>query len=311
MPANIYLENFLDIYSDAMSRAKIPVTNTTKKNDMKTLINERYSDVSNAMLWKWLVTQGHLDLAAYYNTGTAAVTVGSATVTITTGVVTSAMAGRRFMTVAHGEVYKIASVDTTANILTLGTEWHGATETAGAYYIDQEIHSLASDFDRMVDVQHAFWPYDVEMVDIHRFREIQSSNIKRHDKPSHSCLIGLDSDGVMQIAFYPASDDEAIRLPYDYIKMITPLENDTDEPLIPDKFRHILVEGALADYYRDYLRQESIANTHEARYTSLLDRMAKDWQMKEGILRLLPDIPRFRRRGYVRRPWYEETGINE
>lgn len=308
--ANIYLENFEDIYTECMNRAKEKVTNTDILAQMKRLINERYEDVSNAKLWWWLQEKSHIDMVAYYNTGTVAVTQDSTTVTGTSTVWTSAMVGRRFFTVAHEEIYRISAVASTTS-LTLETEWAGDDETEGAYYIDQDLYSLASDLDRMVHPHHAFWPYNVRAVGLEEMRRIKAYNLKKHDKPRLYTLMGFDSSGYRQILFDTGGDEDPIVLYYDYLKKITTLSATTDKPLIPQKFRHILVEGALADYYRDYLRQQDIANTHEGRYTSLLKRMARDWEVEEDVANLRPDNRFFRRKRLYRKPWWAETGINE
>jgi hypothetical protein len=65
------------------------------------------------------------------------------------------------------------------------------------------------------------------------------------------------------VRLYPSLSDEALSLHVSYIKRSPPLENDTDEPLIPLKDRIVLVYGALAASW-DRERNESQANKNEA-----------------------------------------------
>jgi len=64
----------------------------------------------------------------------------------------------------------------------------------------------------------------------------------------HDYLGGNDRND-LQMSIFPFVPDEDFTLHMQYQIKIQPLNNDSDEPLIPVEKRHILVYGALADMY--------------------------------------------------------------
>jgi hypothetical protein len=74
-------------------------------------------------------------VAAKYTEGHAAITNGSATVTIVGGTVTDAMDGRQFVIPGHATSYTIDSVSTGSNTLTLATTFTGTTNLFSLYSV--------------------------------------------------------------------------------------------------------------------------------------------------------------------------------
>jgi len=66
-----------------------------------------------------------------------------------------------------------------------------------------------------------------------------------HDIEFRSIITTADRTRYRAIYFYPSITDQPLNLMLDYQKNVMPLENDTDEPIIPLDDRMVLVYGAL------------------------------------------------------------------
>jgi hypothetical protein len=101
------------------------------------------------------------------------------------------------------------------------------------------------------------------------------------------------SESIRELLIYPAVSDKRTTLHLDYTKAVDPLENDTDEPLMPVEDRNVLFYGAMW-LSADRERSEDTAN----KYLSLFkDRLARMTARTEGS----PDKPTIKPSGlYLR-----------
>jgi len=84
-----------------------------------------------------------LEVPGVYSTGTAALTEGSANITLTGGTWTAAMTGRAFRAKSHTEYYEFTFV--TGTTATLDRPYEGPTAAAAGYSIFQTVYVLPSD----------------------------------------------------------------------------------------------------------------------------------------------------------------------
>ncbi len=182
-----------------MIRSKIAeiVENISNVQDQDTLINDAISmaldQVYQAHDWPYYMQEGAIRTVAVYDTGTAAVTQDSATVTITTGVVVAGFAGRKFRVDSERPYYRILSVDTTANTLTLEQPYQGSNNATASYEIFKDEYRLAADVDKyklMRQIQNGIpmWDITPKMFD-QRFPTPQS-----YGDPMYDIMVGTKLD---------------------------------------------------------------------------------------------------------------------
>lgn len=115
-------------------------------------VQSSFRDIVERRRWSWLIKTGQLYAYDAYETGTATVTAGTSTVTITTGVVSADHVGRQFRISGSLPIRTITEADTSANTYTLDQDWWPSTQTAQTYKVYQAYVALPSDFHSFVSV---------------------------------------------------------------------------------------------------------------------------------------------------------------
>ena len=132
------------------------------------LVKKSFQDIKDIFSWSWRFKRGQLTVPNAYTTGTAAVTYGSPTVTITTGVVSADHVGRQFRTGTASPILTITDMDAGANTYTLSDNWTDVTATGVAYKVYQAYLTMPSDFQSfrsIVDPEH-YWPIQTDNVNL-------------------------------------------------------------------------------------------------------------------------------------------------
>ena len=103
---------------------------------------------------------------------------------------------------------------------------------------------------------------------------------------------------------------EAFNIPYSYVTSnlaveadgdeITQLVTDTDEPIVPLRYRHLIVFHALYHWYRDK-KNDQRSQEAKGEYEQMLSRVADDTEIGGRHLSLRPRRDSYRRR--AKRPW--------
>ena len=115
-------------------------------------VQQSFRDIVERRRWSWLIKRGQLVTYTQYNTGTATVTAGTQTVTITTGVVSADHVGRQFRIGTALPIVTITDADVGANTYTIDQSWWPSTQTAQSYSVYQAYVALPSDFHAFMSV---------------------------------------------------------------------------------------------------------------------------------------------------------------
>ncbi len=130
------------------------------------MISKAFDDVRDLYSWSWRTKRAQITVPTAYTTGTAQVTYGNNTVTITTGVVSSDHVGRQFRVGVASPILTIIDIDTVANTYTLSENWLGASATGQGFKVYQAYLSMPSDFQSFLSVVDpvTYWPIQTENV---------------------------------------------------------------------------------------------------------------------------------------------------
>src|SRR3990167_1393062 len=311
---------FADLYSDTLNRVRNTLgsgtPSTTNSNYAKRYINQANHDLHIQQNWPWAERHDVLITHGAYTTGhvsiasTARTTLeGSGTTWNTTipGFATTYLrAGGKLVVSGENEVYVVASVtsDTAATLL---TRYVGGFNVASAYPVANSVYTyyedeytLAGDFFRLVDLRIFSAELDIPVIPTMEFYRLYPKNSTHQGKPRVCTVIERGPSGNVlprpRVVFSPRPDNY-YQVPYRYITANLAvasdgttafnLSADTDEPIVPLRYRHVLVEYALKIWYRD-LRDDTRSQEADAAYVDLVKRMANDTFPQRDHPRLVP-----------------------
>ncbi len=296
MSTSSQVTTFADLYTDLQQRVRVTTGISATEAQAKRYINIALSDLHIGFDYKlpWCERQGTIILQAPYTTGYVSISAGSTTLTgittawdtINTYGVKNMRAGGKVTIAGTTDIYRVSSVtsDTSATLATRYVASSGASTVEYRYFEDE--YALATDFLRPVDLQNFTHIMPIPIISRTEFRRrYPRPNIQ--GRPAVACLMDEGFAGsttpVRKIVFYPYPDTQYI-IPYAYITNavgvtsagadLTSLSSDTDEPIVPLRYRHAIVLHALYNWYRDK-RDDSRADAVKAEYIDIMTRIVE------------------------------------
>lgn len=313
--------DFSDLYTDLQNRVRVTTGVTATENQAKRYINTALQDIHLGFDYRfpWAEREGILITQPSYSTGTLSVSKGGTTLT---GVGTSwntandfsvnnMRVGGKIQINGGDEVYTISAVasDTSATISSMFVQ---DTVSGGSYVYFEDEYSLASDFLRPLDIRRFSNADDIELIGRTQFRRDYPKNLIT-GKPYVATIVDKPASGdttpVRKIRFYHPPD-KAYSLPYDYItsQLVissagvaqTSFSADTDEPIVPLRYRHAIVLHALYNWYRDK-KNDPRSQEVKAEYIDVMRRTADDTEIGSSRPILRPRLDHYKRK--ARRPY--------
>ena len=289
---------FLDLTTDLLNRVRDSTTVAGTLVLAKRYINISLQDmhINPGNNYIWQQRRGTLITHAPYNTGTLAIAAAArSTVTGTSTTWNTAVTGFGFNNVRAGgkleigsssEIYTVSTV-TSDTLLTLESIYTGDAITGQSYTYYEDEYALASDFIRPLDFNSFSSDWNIPIVGAMDFRRSNVRNAIR-GRPRIACFIQLSYSGSTsqrpRVVLSPVPDDE-YAIPYWYYTSnlaVTSagveqayLVNDTDEPIVPIRFRHAIVFHALYHWYRD-IKDDVRSGEAKAEYTDIMTRTIGD-----------------------------------
>lgn len=281
------LVSFSDIYTAVMETLGIQSADTVAKNKIKRMVNEFYLNevIPFKDYWIWLQKSTQVVHLAAYETGTAAVTNGSATVTLSTAPTSRNFTGYKFSVEGSDQIYTVSSHSTSSTTVTLSTAFQETTASAAVYKIWRDRIDLPTSAKETVEIWHKDLNRPLDSVGPQGLRELEAREPKAEGyplyyftsdfyDPSTSGDDETESDRYRQTRVYPAIHDTNVILNVDYIQEVEPLDADADEPLMPLTDRIVLYYGACAAAYSILNRNEEMHDKYWAKAMNKLARMA-------------------------------------
>ena len=205
------VKTFADIYTAVREELKVQSADTVAIQRIKRDVNAIYEqEVVPYDHWPWL--RGQLDLThkAYFNTGTASVTQGSYTVTLTNAPTTS-KAGFYFS--IHGgqlEVYRIAKHVAGSTTITLEAPFVQSTAATLSFRIWTDRLPLPSDCRETINVTHDFSSTPIKNVGLQSFLEHKASLPKVEYRPEwYTTADYVDPSPYSEVAGLPSLSTRA------------------------------------------------------------------------------------------------------
>jgi hypothetical protein len=326
MAAATIVTTFSDLYGDLIDRVREATGVVATNNIAKRFINTALHDMHIGFAEKvpWAERRATLITQAPYSTGTVTITKGSTTLTGSGTAwntnnsfgVANMRVGGKIVIAGTLEVYEISAVGSDTGA-TLGSRYVGADVSAGSYSYFEDEYALASDFLRPVDARSFDDNRSVDILSRTDFRRRFARNAVTgpilaccfQDYPFSGSTTPVRK---IRVARPP---DQVYAIPYSYITANlavstigaakAQLVDDTDEPIVPLRYRPAIVLHALYNWYRDR-KDDARSQEAKAEYTDLMLRIGSDQEVGSPRPRLEPRTGGYRTR--ARRPWSSNSG---
>lgn len=322
MSATTQPTDFSDLYTDLLNRIRADTTSgSATVTHAKRWINIALIDMHIGFREKvpWAERTARLLTQPEYTTGTVSINQGSTTLTGSSTEwatdndfsVDNARVGGKIQ-INGQEIYTVDAVGSDTSI-TLADKYVGADVAAGSSYVYfEDEYDLASDFLRPLDIESFDLDGEIELVDRRTFRQnFVRNNIR--GRPTMAAIVdknfASNTTRVRKIVFTRAPE-KAYLVPYAYVTAnlavnssgteAVSLSADSDEPIVPLHYRHIIVLHALKNWYRDK-KNDPRATIVAQEYTDAMVRLAQDGEIGSPRSSFQPRIGGYK--AVARRPW--------
>ena len=300
MPIGTQVTSLADLRRELQSLVREASSSTSGGNDdiADRYLNEALHDLHINPLRKapWLVRRSTILTHAPYSTGTVSITAAArTTVTGSSTLWNTAVTGMGFNNARVGgkmtfsgitEVYEV-SVVTSDTAITILNRYTGAALSAASYNYFEDEYALAADFGGPVDYRNFSNDINIALMPPMEFRRRYPRN-STTGRPAKATIIqkGFSSTTTPQytVVFNPPPDDE-YTIPYHYITTYlavssagveqTQMTATTDEPIVPLKYRHVIVLRA-AWKWLTFRKGGEGSTTIKAEYVDAMQRMSND-----------------------------------
>jgi len=302
--------DFSDLYTDLQNRVRVQTSVTATETQAKRYINTALQDmhIGYGEKFPWCEREATLILQPSYTTGTISVTNGSTSVTGSSTAwttqnnygVANVRAGGKILINGDSEPYTVSAVGG-ATSLTLSSRYIGSTVSGGTYVYYEDEYDLAADFLRPLSVQYFDAAREIELIGRKEFRQRYSRNSSL-GKPMVACIVDREMSGNTtprrRVVFWkPPQTVERVVYPYvtAYLAVSssgtaqTSLSANSDEPIVPLRYRHAIVLHALSSWYRDKKDDQRSAEVW-SQYTDLMLRMTSDTEFGQNRPQIRPRI---------------------
>lgn len=307
--------DFSDLYTGLQNRVREQTGVTATENQAKRYINIALHDmhIGNGEKFPWAEREAVLVTQDDYTTGTLSVNQGSTSLTGSGTAwntnnafsVANMRAGGKIVIDAGVETYTISAVggDTSA---TLSSAYTQSDASAVSYVYFEDEYALASDFLRPLDLHFFDQNQSVELIGRREFRHRYPRN-HTVGKPVTATIVdktfGSNTTPVRKVRLHKPPDD-FYSIPYSYVTSNLAvsaagseqanLSADTDEPIVPLRYRHAILLHALFNWYRDK-KDDTRGTEVRQEYTDLMLRIMADFEIGHSKPQFRPRLSAYSR----------------
>lgn len=321
MSATTQLQTFADLFTDLQNRVRVTTGVSATEQQAKRYINIALHDMhlGYGEKFSWAERQSTIRTQPRYSTGTVTISQGSTTLTGNGTLwntnnafsVKNARAGGKIVVAGGENVYEVSSVVSNTAIV-LNTAFVSASVNGETYVYFEDEYDLAPDFLKPIDLQSFSDAMDIPLISRQEFRR-RFPRLNTVGQPMIATLVDRAPSGSVavrrRVRFYPAPTDAQL-IPYSYVTSnlavstagveAANLSANTDEPIVPLRYRHAILLHALANWYRDK-KDDMRGDAVWGQYVDLVTRIVQDNDVGTNRPRLVPRIGHYARQ--ARRPW--------
>jgi hypothetical protein len=301
-----------DLKEDVLFRSGEPLTTSgweAKAIDYLNRVYETLASGASEFLpeyvedWWWLRESGVILLNPVHTTGTLDLTSGSASITFSSAPADSKV-GWKLKVPGHPDIFTIATHTAGVAAATLDAAWTGDDNSAATYQLMKTMYSLSASVSVLIG----------PMIGFRHRAQINGVAPERMDflYPLGRLSAGppeafsLENEQTVRFSHGGLKDGTTMRVEYRYRPVLTALtDSDSDFPLVPKQWRHILSDMATTLVMMD-------KNDDRSNSVALLARTGLAGMLKENRRRLAKidkDAGRVYPRQTVSRRLTTESGL--
>jgi hypothetical protein len=284
--ASTRLRDFASIVEAVRYELGIPSTDTDTIAKIKLDVNMVYEhEVVPYKRWIWLTGNTKKVHKAYHSGGTAAITNGATAVTLSVAPSVGLGSFKTYYFAIDGfdEIYEVSAHTAASTTVTLSSAYQGNTVTAASYKIWTDRIILPTDCREVVEAYHQRRKSNMIGQGFQEFRQSVTEFPKAEDFPLYfnvqeyydptpdDDMTETDRYRIMRV--HPALTQQPLTINIDYVKEISTLIDDADEPIMPLEDRIVLVYGALERAW-NRARNPEAAQYNRQLFQAKLSRMA-------------------------------------
>lgn len=303
-------KTFSDLYTMLEQAVRVSTGVAATEQQAKRAINNALHDMHLGVDYKlpWAERRSVIRTQDDYSTGTVTATQGSASIT-GSGTLwntanafgdTNAVANGRLVLAGSRTPYVIQSVNSDMSI-TLTEKFSEPTLTSTTYVYFKDEYDLAADFLRPIDMQRFSLEMSIDLISRTEFRRRYPSNTICN-RPSVATILDFAPSGnttpIRRVKFAPPPNDY-YQIPYTYVTSYLAvsaagvaaanLSADTDEPIVPLRYRHAIFYHALAAWFRDK-KNDTRSQEAKAEYVDIMTRILLDTEVGAPRPQLRPRV---------------------
>ena len=313
---------FSELYTDLLNRTRQDTSSSATATQAKRYINIALYDmhIGYGEKFPWAERRAVLITHAPYTTGTVSISQGDTALTgsgtawdtVNAFSEKNMRAGGKVRIAGGDEVYEISAVGSDTGA-TLSSAYVADDASGESYVYFEDEYALASDFLRPIDhTRLTDGGINISLIGRSEFRAIFPQN-HITNRPNAATILDMPFSGsttpVRKVRFGPPPD-KAYQIAYRYVTSNlgvsssgtaqAGLSSDTDEPIVPVRYRQLLVLHGLYHWYRD---KKDDARSAEARneYVDLLLRVTGDNEIGSQRFAIAPRVSAYA--GRAQRPW--------
>jgi hypothetical protein len=271
---------FADISTRVMNNLRLPVTNLTEQTKVNALINEVYRDLWLKHDWWFLVKFKAINTSPVISSGTVDVTQNSTTITFSTAPqqYSANVSILNYVLTIPAQandpsaVYRIAAHTSGATTATLDTAYTDVTATGLAFNVYQDKYALPVDCGKVLGVTRYGEYHPMQRIGVEVMQQMKQADVTENRPQMYTVYDFVTSgDPTTQrwlwIHPYP---DKPYRMDVYYKQQLNTEASCTDEVMVPDEYRQLLIYGTLARGYPIFHKDLERGKFFQALFNDLL-----------------------------------------
>lgn len=318
-------DTFGSIKQIVYNRAKIAADVQERDAEfVDSAINEYLMRISTERAWHWRKFERSIVFKRAETTGASAVTNGSREVVITGLTLNETYMHRSIRFNGEREIYRIIGLDLTANSIILEADYVGTTAAAATHKIYRYEFPLPPDLDTLeppfVDTGgqrfSGTMTGELDTLNTQEFNQLLSvasdyegpvsgytrdGDISTETMPpldvmvaDYDFIAGDQYERISKLRLFPINPDRDTLIHIPYTRLVEPLKNDQDRPLMPVDDRWVLVHYALAEWWK----KQGSGSQADREFTAadrMLAEMRQEFHKTDVKPKLVVDARIFRR----------------
>ena len=206
--------------------------------------NLTIQDMNSRASWYWTVDRQIVQTVADKTAGTVSISVDGTTVTGASTAFASGDVGKYIQFSSSDDWYKITTFTSSTSIEIEAPYTQTSALSGGTYTIRKFFYSLSSTADEILSVRQHISPTKMNPVHYREF-DIFYPSPEGTSKGEIYVPWGLDSSDNLVFSIYPWPD-EIYNVEVRFKKKTVDLTSAAQQPSIPEKFRSVILDGALS-----------------------------------------------------------------